>query len=134
MAKITEVMEENRKEVFKNLYDTWAATIIGLNPADVEVLEFFVKEHGGLTEDAEIVHFTGKDMNELFALVKDPYPADLNCYAISGKHIVNVNALALPMRQLGMRWFTDIVDNNAVHENNVSFVEELLGSESHYGK
>ena len=134
MAKITEITEENRKEVFKNLYDTWAATIIGLNPADVEVLEFFVKEHGGLTEDAEIVHFTGKDMNELFALVKDPYPADLNCYAISGKHIVNVNALALPMRQLGMRWFTDIVDNNAVHENNVSFVEELLGSESHYGK
>ena len=134
MAKITEVMKENCKEVFKNLYDTWAATIIGLNPADVEVLEFFVKEHGGLTEDAEIVHFTGKDMNELFALVKDPYPVDLNCYAISGKHIVNVNALALPMRQLGMRWFTDIVDNNAVHENNVSFVEELLGSESHYRK
>lgn len=134
MAKITDVTKENCRETFKVLYDTWAATIIGLNPADVEVLEFFVKEHGGLTADAEIVHFTGKDMNELFALVKDPYPADLNCYAISGKHIVNVNALALPMRQLGMRWFTDIVDNNAVHENNVSFVEELLGSESHYGK
>ena len=134
MAKITEVTEENRKETFKTLYDTWAATIIGLNPADVEVLEFFVKEHGGLTEDAEIVHFTGKDMNELFALVRDPYPEDLNCYAISGKHIVNVNALALPMRQPGMRWFTDIVDNNTVYEHNVSFVEELLGSESHYGK
>ncbi len=134
MVKIIEITEENRKEVFKNLYDTWAATIIGLTPSDVEVLEFFVKEHGGLTIDAEIVHFTGKDMNELFALVKDPYPEDLNCYAISGKHIVNVNALALPMRELGMRWFTDIVDNNAVHEGNVSFVEELLGSESHYGK
>lgn len=134
MAKIIEITEENRKEVFKNLYDTWAATIIGLTPSDVEVLEFFVKEHGGLTSDAEIAHFTGKDMNEFFALVKDPYPEDLNCYAISGKHIVNVNALALPMRELGMRWFTDIVDNNAVHEGNVSFVEELLGSESHYGK
>lgn len=134
MAKITDITKENRKEVFKNLYDTWAATIIGLVPSDVEVLEFFVKKHGGLTADAEIVRFTGKDMNELFALVKDPYPEDLNCYAISGKHIVNVNALALPMRELGMRWFTDIVDNNAVHEGNVSFVEELLGSESHYGK
>ena len=134
MAKIAEITKENRKEVFKNLYDTWAATIIGLVPSDVEVLEFFVKEHGGLTTDAEIVRFTGKDMNEFFALVKDPYPEDLNCYAISGKHIVNVNALALPMRELGMRWFTDIVDNNAVHEDNVSFVEELLGSESHYGK
>ena len=134
MSKITDITEENRKEVFKNLYDTWAATIIGLVPSDVEVLEFFVKEHGGLTADAEIVHFVGKDMNKLFDLVKDPYPEDLNCYAISGKHIVNVNALALPMRELGMRWFTDIVDNNAVHEDNVSFVEELLGSESHYGK
>lgn len=29
MAKITEVTKENRKEVFKNLYDTWAAIIIG---------------------------------------------------------------------------------------------------------
>ena len=134
MAKIIEVTKENRKEVFKNLYSTWAATILGLVQSDVEVLEFFVKEHGGLTADAEIVHFTGKDMNELFALVEDPYPEDLNCYAISGKHIVNVNALALPMRELGMRWFTDIVDNNARHENNVSFVEELLDSESHYGK
>lgn len=134
MAKIIEVTKENRKEIFKNLYSTWAATILGLVQSDVEVLEFFVKEHGGLTADAEIVHFTGKDMNELFDLVKDPYPEDLNCYAISGKHIVNVNALALPMRELGMRWFTDIVDNNARHENNVSFVEELLDSESHYGK
>lgn len=134
MAKITDVTKENRKEVFKSLYDTWAATIIGLVPSDVEVLEFFVKEHGGLIADAEIVHFTGKDMNEFFALVKDPYPEDLDCYAISGKHIINVNALALPMRELGMRWFTDIVDNNAVHEDNVSFVEEFLGSESHYGK
>ncbi len=134
MAKITDVTKENRKEIFKNLYDTWAATIIGLVSSDVEVLEFFVKEHGGLTADAEIVHFTGKDMNEVFDLVRDPYPEGLNCYAISGKHIINVNALALPMRELGMRWFTDIVDNNAVHEDNVSFVEELLGSESHYGK
>lgn len=130
MAKIIEVTEKNRKEIFKNLYSTWAATILGLVQSDVEVLEFFVKEHGGLTADAEIVHFTGKDMNELFDLVKDPYPEDLNCYAISGKHIVNVNVLALPMRELGMRWFTDIVDNNARHENNVSFVEELLDSES----
>ena len=134
MAKIAEVTKENRKEVFKNLYDTWAATILGLAQSDVEVFEFFVKEHGGLTADAEIVHFTGKDMNEFFDLVKDPYPEDLNCYAISGKHIANVNALALPMRKYGMRWFTDIVDNNAVYEDNVSYIEKLLGSESHYGK
>lgn len=73
-------------------------------------------------------------MNEFFAFVKDPYPEDLNCYAISGKHIVNINALALPMRKFDMRWFTDIVDNNAVHENNVSYVEKLLDSKSHYGK
>ena len=134
MAKIVEVTKENRKEAFKSLYDTWAATILGLVPSDVEAFEFFVKEYGGLTANAEIVHFTGKDMNELFALVKDPYPEDLNCYAISGKHIVNVNALALPMRKFGMRWFTDIVDNNAVHEDNVNYVEKLLSSESHYGK
>lgn len=134
MAKIAKVTKENRKEAFKNLYDTWAATILGLVPSDVEAFEFFVKEHGGLTANAEIVHFTGKDMNEFFALVKDPYPEDLNCYAISGKHIVNVNALALPMRKFDMRWFTDIVDNNAVHENNVSYVEKLLDSKSHYGK
>ena len=38
------------------------------------------------------------------------------------------------MRKFDMRWFTDIVDNNAVHENNVNYVEKLLGSESHYGK
>ena len=134
MTKIVEVTKENRKEVFKNLYDTWAATILGLVPSDVEAFEFFVKEHGGLTANAEIVHFTGKDMNEFFALVKDPYPEDLNCYAISGKHIVNVNALALPMRQFDMRWFTDIVDNNAHHEGNAALVLATLGSESHYGK
>ena len=101
-----------------------------------ETLETFKKGkiHGGLTANTEIVHFTGKDMNEFFALVKDPYPEDLNCYAISGKHIVNVNALALPMRKFDMRWFTDIVDNNAVHEDNINYVEKLLGSESHYGK
>ena len=134
MAKIAKVTKENCKEAFKNLYNTWAATILGLVLSDVEAFEFFVKEHDGLTANAEIVHFTGKDMNELFALVKDPYPEDLNCYAISGKHIVNVNALALPMRKFDMRWFTDIVDNNAVHEDNVSYVEKLLDSKSHYGK
>ena len=34
MAKIARVTKENRKEAFKNLYDTWAATILGLVPSD----------------------------------------------------------------------------------------------------
>ena len=46
------------------------------------------------------------------------------------KFILIKNGYLLSLRG----WFTDIVDNNAVHEDNVSYVEKLLGSESHYGK
>lgn len=138
MAKKLNVTNENRKELFKDLYDDWAITIEGLDPNDADdLVEIIEHESKGLKEDAVLVHFTGKDMNEFFELKRDPYNDDLNCFAICRRYLNDVNALALSdliRREIGMRWFTDIVDNNAVHEDNVSFVEELLGSESHYGK
>ena len=127
MIKTVEVTGENRAEIFKDLYQDWAATIIGLTPSDKDLFVSFVDKQGeGFEDGAEVVHFTGKDMNEFFKLKNDPYPDDLNNYAIRCGHIKNVNALAIPMRQIGMRWFTDIVDNNARHEGNSGYVSNLV--------
>lgn len=138
MAKKLEVTSENRKEVFKGLYNDWAITVEGLDPNDADDLVETIKhESKGLKEDAVLVHFTGKDMNEFFELKRDPYNDDLNCFAMCKRYLNDVDALALSSlirSEIGMRWFTDIVDNNAHHEGNAALVLATLGSESHYGK
>jgi hypothetical protein len=130
MAKKLDVTSENRKEVFKDLYDDWAITIEGLDPTDADdLVEIIEHESKGLKEDAVLVHYTGKDMNEFFELKKDPYNDDLNCFAICKRYLNDVNALALSSlirHEIGMRWFTDIVDNNAHYEGNAALVLATL--------
>lgn len=124
---IKTVMAADAVSQFKNLYDDWAATIVGLSADSIDDWIEFVEENGGLKEDTEIIHFTGADMNTVFKLTgNNAYPADLNSYAICCKHIESVDKIALPMRQVGMRWFTDIVDNNARREENTSYVKKLM--------
>lgn len=124
---VKEITAEDAVSEFKKLYDDWAATIEGLTADSVDDWIGFVEENGGLKEDTEIIHFTGADMNTVFKLTgNNAYPDDLNSYAICCKHIESVDKLALPMRQVGMRWFTDIVDNNARCEENTSYVKKLM--------
>lgn len=120
--------EENRLEIFKDLYDDWAATTVGLTPEDFPMLVDFMKDEcGGFKDDANFYHFSGKDMNEVFKLTGDnAYPDDLNLFAVPCRMLANVDKCALPMRQIGMRWFTDIVENNARRQYNEKYVSSIM--------
>ena len=124
--KIIELTEKNKSDIFEQLYDDWAITIIGLVPEEVDNFIRFIDEYGGLEEDVQVIHILGKDMDKFFHLTKDPYPENLNIYSVCCKYIKNVNGIAIPMRSFGMRWFTDIVDNNAEYEGNEHYIKDTL--------
>ena len=124
--KIIELTEENKRDIFKQLYDNWAITIVGLVPEEVDAFVKIIDEYGSLEDNIHVVHILGKDMNEFFGLIKDPYPDNLNIYSICCKYVENINGIVIPIRSFGMRWFTDIVDNNAEHESNKHYIEDTF--------
>lgn len=100
-----EIIKVIEKEDLKYLYDNWAMTWEGLREEDFELA---MQECGG--EGVKGYVTKGKVMNEICHLTgHNAYPDDLNIFSI-----YPFKGLAI---QVGARWMTDIVDNNANREN-----------------
>lgn len=96
-------VEAADKNTFKFLYANWAMTWEGLIESDFQTA---INECG--TEDTKGYVISGKDMNKHYKLTgSNAYPDDLTIFAI-----YPFTGLAM---MYGARWFTDIVDNNKIH-------------------
>lgn len=106
-----------KNEVLRKAYDGSYYTITG---AGGDLQEWKDGYASMLAEQeigviAEWVDFTGKDMNDEFNLTGTTrYPDDLHflAFPLNG---LNVGKLAIFKIKMGDRWFDDIVDNNAQH-------------------
>lgn len=106
------------KEQLDALYNEGALTWEGLI-ADEENLEAaytWLKDHHALIEGKEpLFHITkGKVMNENYGLTgTNAYPDDLTIVSVTN---IEDFQIAFARFRVGARWFSDIVDNNAIRE------------------
>ena len=64
-------------------------------------------------------------MNEAYQLTDDnAYPNDLNIVSIKLENIKDVFKMSIPIFDIGARWFSDIVDNNRVRQNQIDGIED----------
>lgn len=93
--------ENNNLELLNMLYDNWAMTWEGLAEESFEeALNECSKNNVGYLID-------GATMNKCYGLKgSNAYPNDLHIFAIKEFKGIAIN--------YGARWFTDIVDNNAM--------------------
>ena len=101
------------------LHKDWSLTIEGLSPDEANLKEFldWVKELTPLKRE-DIYTIEGRVMNREYGLTgTNAYP-ETGCTIVCIKlaDMERPNAVTRPRFQIGGRWFTDIVDNNARRE------------------
>lgn len=104
----------------KDLYDGSAFTMVGFNTDDdnLEALRGWFEEHGAkmMTDDFYII--SGKLMNDTYGLTgNNAYPDDIHIVSVKLDDIKDANLIFVARFEIGARWFDDIVDNNAMHQN-----------------
>lgn len=115
-----DVVDVKYARQFCHLEETDALTIEGLI-ADEDTfngLEEFLAEHDAMAETGIVFWIIkGADMNAYYGLTGDnAYPDNLTIVNIPLDQITNIAAIALPMREFGGRWYSDVVDNNLRRE------------------
>lgn len=107
------VTDENELDIF---YKDWSLTFIGVIEDEIPFYLDFIKKYTPLKKE-DVYIIKGALMNKKYNLTGDNrYFDDLTIICIKLEDIENVNELAIPRFQIGDRWFTDIVDNNARRE------------------
>lgn len=107
-------------KILDEFYDNWDLTFEGTT-TDSDNLKFLIdwfKKHNVNMKKEDFYVVKGSLMNTHYNLTRDnAYPDDCNLLIIKLKDLENASNIFVPRFQLGGRWFTDIVDNNAKREN-----------------
>lgn len=112
VPKDIEVVEADGKMI-DSLYEGSALTLVGLAYEEVGYLPAFLEQVNGVEVSGPIVHITGKQMDDKYKLRgSNKYQDGLNIYALPLNQIKHVERVFIYMRQIGCRWFDDVVDNN----------------------
>lgn len=94
-------------------YEDWSLTFCGVIEDEIPLYLNFLKDFTELN-DEDCYIFKGKLMNEHYNLTgTNRYPDDVTFLVLKLSSIKDVGKIAVPRFQIGGRWFTDIVDNNA---------------------
>ena len=101
------------------MYKNWDLCFEGcvINEENLGCYKKWFEDHNCkmLKEDFYVI--TGKQMNEKYHLTgSNAYPDDINIMCVKQEDLSNVDAIIIPRFKIGGRWFTDVVDNNAYHE------------------
>ena len=102
-------------------YADWSFAVGGVIPdkANVDALMDWLKNEGVLKnqEEYEVFKVSGKQMNEKYSLTgTNAYNETYTILVLPLNNFSNVGKLAISRFNIGGRWFTDIVDNNARRE------------------
>lgn len=105
-------------DILKFLYDNDALTFEGLAHESIDEVIEFLNSRSHINGQIEAYVIKGKVMNDICGLTNDnAYPDDLTIIAFYPSGTV----LAI---QVGARWMSDIIDNNAVREDFHPFIDE----------
>lgn len=102
------------------MYDNWALCFEGMaeHPENMKGCAHWLKMHGCEMLKPDFYFITGKQMNEKYGLTgTNAYQDDFHICCIKQQDLSNPPAIYLPRFEVGGRWFTDVVDNNARREN-----------------
>lgn len=119
--KYTTIQPQNnseRDQLISRLNEEDAVVIEGIHPDFIKNFVSWTFNLGGATnDDPEVIQFSGKQLNGAWSLTGDnQYPDDLNICAIPFSQIKQVMQLAIPRFSMGVRWWSDVRDNNLRRE------------------
>ena len=114
------IIKVTTKGQLDELYKDWSLTIEGLAPDEKNLKELldWVKELTPLKRE-DVYTIEGAVMNREYHLTgTNAYP-DTDCTLVCVKlaDMEHPNRVTMPRFQIGGRWFTDIVENNARRED-----------------
>lgn len=111
------IINVTTKEQLDALYNQSALTWEGLDTDEenLNAIKDWLEEHKAITDKEPTFYIIkGKLMNEQYGLSGDnAYPEDLNIISVTD---INQLAITLARFEVAGRWFDDIVDNNAMRE------------------
>ncbi len=120
-------IEVKTKDELDELYNGSAFTLEGFDTSkeNIQKLIEWFNNYGGIREPLSIFITKGSVMNKEYGLTdRNAYPDDLNIASIKLEDIKEVSRVAIPRFAIGTRWFSDIVDNNKVSQNQIDGIEE----------
>ena len=114
------IIKVTTKAQLDELYKDWSLTIEGLAPDEESLKQLldWVKELTPLKRE-DVYTIEGSVMNRMYGLTgTNAYPeTDSTLVCVKLADMESHMAVALPRFDIGGRWFTDIVDNNAWKES-----------------
>lgn len=101
------------------LYEDWSLTVEGLRPDEKNLTELldWVRELTPLKRE-DVYTVEGAVMNREYGLTgTNAYPeTDCTLVCVKLADMEHPGRVTMPRFQIGGRWFTDVVDNNRVRE------------------
>ena len=114
------IIKETTKAQLDELYKDWSLTIEGLAPDEENLKELldWVKELTPLKRE-DVYTIEGSVMNRMYGLTgTNAYPeTDCTLVCVKLADMEHSDRVTMPRFDIGGRWFTDIVDNNAWKED-----------------
>lgn len=113
------IIKVTTKEQLDELYKDWSLTIEGLAPDEENLKQLldWVKELTPLKRE-DVYTIEGSVMNRMYGLTgTNAYPeTDCTLVCVKLADMEHSDRVTMPRFDIGGRWFTDIVDNNAWKE------------------
>ncbi len=113
------IIKVTTKAQLDELYKDWSLTIEGLEPDEENLKELldWVKELTPLKRE-DVYTIEGSLMNRIYGLTgTNAYPeTDCTLVCVKLADMEHSDRVTMPRFDIGGRWFTDIVDNNAWKE------------------
>ena len=113
------IIKVTTKAQLDELYKDWSLTIEGLSPDEKNLKELldWVKELTPLKRE-DVYTIEGSVMNRMYGLTgTNAYPeTDCTLVCVKLADMEHSDRVTMPRFDIGGRWFTDIVDNNAWKE------------------
>ena len=114
------IIKVTTKAQLDELYKDWSLTIEGLAPDEENLKELldWVKELTPLKRE-DVYTIEGSVMNRMYGLTgTNAYPeTDCTLVCVKLADMEHSDRVTMPRFDIGGRWFTDIVDNNAWKED-----------------
>lgn len=104
-------------EKFQEFYEGCALTFEGMVPEEAKLYVDFFRNITTVDDSVDGYIVRGAQMNREYHLHgTNAYSDDLNILVLPLEMFASVSRIAIPRMEIGGRWFSDIVDNNARRE------------------
>lgn len=106
-----ETIVVNSVGILNELYEDWAFTLEGLRPDYGEKLFNWIEQYTPVKQRRLYV-ISGSYMNKAYGFTgENAYDSDTTICCVKLADIENADVIAIPRREIGGRWYTDVVDN-----------------------